>query len=352
MPVGLLFCTVFCTVVVFAGRTARSQPAASPPAPATANLPAAPDHSPAAPDAVSTAGSHHRELAKIAAGTRWSDAYRYSCTAVGHNFNDVADEWVEPQSLFDGVSIVGDRGTAIVVIKTSAGTLLIDSGYSTKTESRLLPALASLGIDPADVKYILLTHGHSDHFGGAAYFQSHYGTRIVASAEDWELMKHPAPPPGAAIEAWMLAPPPHPDMIVADGGEIVLGKLHVLSFLIPGHTPGALGYVFPVNVAGRTHTAAIFGGTILGMGRISNDGLRQYIASLQHFAQVTRRHHVDVELQNHPLFDDTWVKAAALAARKPGAANPFVVGESGYQNFLTVISECTQATLADRGQPT
>jgi len=322
-------------MLVMAGHIARSQPAAAPSA---------------APAVETPAGARHREAAKAAAGTQWTDAYRYSCTPLGHNFNNAADETLEPQTLFDGVSIIGDRGTAVFAIKTSAGVLLIDSSYSTKTESMLLPALAKLGIDPADVKYILLTHGHADHFGGAAYFQSHYGTRVVASAEDWELMHHPAAPmAGASAEPWMLAPAPHTDITVKDGGEIVLGHLRVRAFLIPGHTPGALGYVFPVMDRGRSHTAAIFGGSILGMGRISSDGLRQYIGSLQHFADAAQRNHVDVELQNHPLFDDTWVKAAALAARSPGDRNPFVVGERGYQNFLKVVSECTAATLADRG---
>jgi hypothetical protein len=84
------------------------------------------------------------------------------------------------------------------------------------------------------------------------------------------------------------------------------------------------------------------------MRRITNEGLREYIASLEHFADAAKLNHVDVELQNHPLFDDTWIKADKLSGRRSEEPNPFIVGEQGYQSFLTVISQCTYATLADR----
>ena len=298
------------------------------------------------------AAAAHRDAAKAAAGTLWENAYGYLCGAAPHRPNQVTDEAIEPQWIFDDVAVLGDRGTVIYAIKTAAGVLLIDSGYSTRVESLLLPSLAKLGIDPATVKYVLITHGHPDHFGGALYLQQHYGARVVASATDWQLMAG-APswlPP--KVEPWMVAPGPARDVVgdvvVADGDEIVLGKLHVRAYLVPGHTPGALGFVFPVKDRGDIRMAALFGGLILSGGRISDDGLRQYIDSLAHFAEVTHRARVEVELENHTLFDDTWTKAAALAARKPGDPNPFVVGDRDYQAFLRVLSECTGAELDQR----
>ena len=52
----------------------------------------------------------------------------------------------------------------------------------------LEPGLRSLGMDPADIKYALITHGHWDHYGGARYLQERYGTRIGLSAADWDLL--------------------------------------------------------------------------------------------------------------------------------------------------------------------
>ncbi len=294
------------------------------------------------------AAAAHRAAAKLAAGDRWENAYQYLCVT-GPTRGSLQVETIKPQWIFDNVALIGDRNTVMFVLKTSAGILLIDSGYSDKLDTVLLPSLAKLGIDPASVKTIVVSHGHADHFGGAPYFQSHYGTRIVASAADWDVMAAGPPammPPHP--EPWMLAKAPVRDAVVEDGGEIVQGDLHLKAYLIPGHTPGSLGFIFPVKEGGRTHMAGIFGGTILDAGFISTEGLRQYVQSLAHFAEVTHARNVDVELQNHPFFDDMWVKADALASGKTGAANPFVVGDAGYQSFLTVMSECMQSTLARR----
>ena len=280
-------------------------------------------------------------------GTRWQSTYDFFCETGSHpsKFPDVT---IEPQWLFDDLAVLGDLSTVEFVLKTSAGFLMIDSGIASSVDTVLLPGLAKLGIDPAGVKIMIISHGHPDHFGGATYFQTHYGTKIVASDADWPLINNPPTLLPPHPEPWMLAKGPARDAVVNDGGEVVLGDLHVKTFLIPGHTPGSLGFVFPVRDAGHVHTAAIFGGAILAQARTPLEPLRQFVQSLAHFADVTQKGKVDVELQNHPAFDDTWVKSQELGKRKPGSPNPFVVGARGYQDFLTVVSQCTQAMVAQR----
>ena len=124
--------------------------------------------------------------------------------------------------------------------------------------------------------------------------------------------------------------------------------VNITPVLIPGHTPGALGFVFGVQDAGREHTAALFGGSILLASRISVDGLRQYVQSLERFAAVTQRLGVDVEIQNHPLYDGFLTKLERLERRGAGDGHPFVVGTDAYQRFLTVMKECSNAQLARR----
>ena len=118
--------------------------------------------------------------------------------------------------------------------------------------------------------------------------------------------------------------------------------------MIPGHTPGSMGVIFDVMDGGKRHVAAIFGGTILTANRISDEGLQQYLRSIDHFQQVAKRERVDVELQNHPLYDGFEERLAKLRERRPGAANPFVVGVSNYGKFLDVMTECTQAEVSRR----
>ena len=58
---------------------------------------------------------------------------------------------------------------------------------------------------------------------------------------------------------------------------------------------------------------------------------------------------VDVEIQNHPIFDDTPKRLAALTIRKSGERHPFVIGTDGYSRFWGIMSECIQAEIARRG---
>ena len=111
-----------------------------------------------------------------------------------------------------------------------------------------------------------------------------------------------------------------------------------------------MGLIFDVTDGGKRHVAALYGGTILLPGIISDQGLQQYSRSIDHFKEMTKQYKVDVELQNHPLYDNFEERLAKLRERKPGAANPFVVGQANYQKFLDVMSECMRAEIARRAE--
>jgi hypothetical protein len=52
---------------------------------------------------------------------------------------------------------------------------------------------------------------------------------------------------------------------------------------------------------GKTHTAAVFGVTMLGgVMNSSMEELQQYMKSFEHFKEETKKAKVDVEIQNHP----------------------------------------------------
>ena len=88
---------------------------------------------------------------------------------------------LDPVKLFDNVYAVGNSETTVYALTSSEGIVLLDAGFENKAESVLVPQLQKLGLDPAKVKYILLGHGHADHFGGSKYFQDKYGTKICNS---------------------------------------------------------------------------------------------------------------------------------------------------------------------------
>jgi len=303
---------------------------------------------PAAPPKPDTpAVTQHIDLARKAAATEWTQAVDFICKVNPDRANRVDDPLIAPTKIFDNVYAIGRTGTVVYAITTSAGIVLIDAGYADQLETVLLPGLKAVGLDPNNVRYILLGHGHGDHFGGAAFFQDK-GARVALAAADWDLVE--APP--AAGRGGAPAPagprPPKRDVVAVEGQGIVVGDVTFTPVAIPGHTPGALGYIFPVKDGGRTHMAGLFGGSILIPGRIPDEGLLQYIRSVEHFGEMARKMNVEVELQNHPLYDGLEGKLERLKTRQAGQAHPFVVGQASYQRFLTVMTECTRAQIERR----
>lgn len=245
-----------------------------------------------------------------------------------------------PVQLFDNVYALGNSETVVHVIETSEGLVLIDAGMPADLETALIPGLIELGLDPADVTTILLGHGHVDHYGGAAWFQENYGTRIGTTAADWETL--------ANEDSRIPTTKPERDLVIRDGEPLVFGDSEITPVGIPGHTPGALAFIFPVFDNGERHMAGLFGGTVLATAYVSTPGLQQYVDSIASYLTVAEQMQVDVEIQNHPIFDDTPGRLAALASRSPGQPHPFVMGVNQYQQFWQIISQCMQADLVRR----
>ncbi|PWT97412.1 MAG: MBL fold metallo-hydrolase [Terriglobia bacterium] len=304
----------------------------------------APNAAPAKPDSAEVTA--HVEKAKKIAGSEWAAEANFFCIAP--RANSPNDPVIEPTKIFDNVYAIGRSGTVVYAITTSEGIILIDTGYANETESVLLPGMKKAGLDPAKVKLVVITHGHGDHFGGAPYFQDHYGAHVVLSQADWDLMLNP--PPAQGKKGGAPVTPPKKDQVATEGQPITLGDEKITPVMIPGHTPGSMGLIFNVTDNGKRHVAGLYGGTVLTPNIISDAGLQQYLHSVEHFKEATKQAKVDVELQNHPLYDGLEEKLAKLRDRKPGAPNPFVVGQSNYGKFLDIMAECMRAQIARRAQ--
>jgi metallo-beta-lactamase class B len=263
---------------------------------------------------------------KANVGPRWQEAVRFWCETPRPNRAD--DPLIEPTQIFDNVYAIGSIGTVAYVIRTTAGLLMIDALSANEVDTRLLPGFAKLGLDPSQVRVILVAHGHADHFGGAAYFQERYGTRVLVSSAD--------------------AQPATRDGELMDGVPVTLGDLTVTPIAVPGHTPGSMAFIFPVIERKERHVAALFGGAWLTPGLLSDDAMRTYLASTSSFRKATAGAGVDVWLQNHPLMVpfEQWLKQ--LRARGANDAHPFVVGRSDYQKFVDVMEGCSTVALARR----
>lgn len=281
------------------------------------------------------------QSARDTAGENWVDAANFLCAEEQVVGTPAESPIITPTRLFDNLYVVGRQGTVVYALVSSDGIILIDAGYQGQEETVLLPGLRALGLDPEEIRYVLVAHGHRDHFGGSRYLQDRFGAEIFLSEQDWDLVEQSGVSEGTE-------PPPERGSTVSDGEVLTLGDTGVTAVLIPGHTPGSLGFIFDVRDGSSSHTAGLFGGTILIASRIGNEGLNEYIGSLEHFAEVSASMGVDVEVQNHPIFDRFPEKLDRLGTRTAGEGHPFVVGAAAYQDFLDVIRLCTQAELARR----
>lgn len=281
----------------------------------------------------------HLEAARASAGAEWLGVVNHMCTRGQVVTGSADDPLIEPVRIFDNVYAIGRTSTVVYVISTSEGLMLIDSGYADQVDSVLLPGMAQLGLDPQDIRFVVVLHGHADHYGGSAQLQQRFGARVVASEADWALMEATDPDSGRPA-------PPVRDVVATEDEPVRLGDGMVTPYLVPGHTPGAISVVFSVRDGEDTHTAAVFGGTALTVPRLG-DALPQYLESIDRFADIATDMGVNVVLQNHPLFDGMPEKLERLKVRGAGDAHPFVLDDpDSYRRFMETLSQCSRAQVA------
>lgn len=247
-----------------------------------------------------------------------------------------ADDF-EAGQVFDNLYYVGTKSLSSWAVKTSEGLILLDAlNNSDEAEKIIVANLVKLGLDPSEIKYIVLGHGHGDHYGGAQYLKENYGARVLASSADWDLMENPR----FQVTHW--SPPPARDLIIEDGQQLTLGDTSITLYITPGHTPGTVSSLVPVTNNGESHVALLWGGTGFNFAQIPQN-FQMYADSADRMKVITKEAGADVFISNHATIDGTNEKLPALLARSDGDAHPFIDGEKSVQDFLTVAGECAKA---------
>jgi metallo-beta-lactamase class B len=243
-----------------------------------------------------------------------------------------------PGKAFDNLYFVGSRWVSAWALTTSDGIILIDAMDNEEEAERITEGgLKALGLDPAKVKTVIITHGHGDHYGGVNYFTRKYGSRVVASDIDWTMMETKL-----EFDTPLWGRPPKRDIAVVDGDKVRLSDTSVDILITPGHTMGTISPIFDVSSGSQKHRVMLWGGTGFVFGK-NPERMQAYIDSSARARDVAREQGVDVLISNHNQFDGAVDK---LAAKTPDGPNPFVLGAPTVQRALTVMNECAQATLA------
>jgi metallo-beta-lactamase class B len=239
----------------------------------------------------------------------------------------------DPVKVFDNMYVFPTNDVNAWAIQTSAGIIMIDATYDYSVKELIVDAMPKVGLDPAQIKYVVVTHGHGDHVAGAKYLQDTFGARSLMSETDWTQVLKPANASTASI--------PKKDTVVKDGQTLTLGDTTITMYLTPGHTLGTVSLMIPAKEKGATHMAAFWGGTTVTTTS-PHDNLVAYASSARRMQDVAARAGADVLLSNHGRVIDIDKRLGANRAN-PAGPNAFLLTPTKVKNYLQVADHCAQA---------
>jgi metallo-beta-lactamase class B len=261
--------------------------------------------------------------------------------------DDVELQKIEPFKVFDNLYYVGPCYVSVWLVTTPQGHILFDSAQEPFVD-HVMAGIKKVGVNLRDIKYIILSHGHLDHVGGAARLQEATGARVVAVAEDWKMIEE--------LNGKSNRRDPRPnrmpkrDMVVKDGDTLTLGNQTLKFHQLPGHTPGVLMTEGITVYDGRTsYKAVVPAGAAGGQGLAgAEQGVRNAnkLAAIQG-VQVNLQIHSWAEPDGYPG-GGVLERAALLKTRKPGDPHPFVDPVTWTQRAKAAQESAAKTLAAER----
>lgn len=231
---------------------------------------------------------------------------------------------------FDQLSWIGDEGVGCFVLETSEGLILLDCMRPNETTKTIIEdGFKELGLDIHDLKAVVITHGHFDHFGVVGYLAEKYGCEVYLSERDYQEAQEP---PVERLKHFFYDYPFSCTGYLEDGDVITLGDTEIYAISTPGHSPGCMSFVFKVTDEGREHWVGMWGGT--GITGAPLKDREQYLLSLIKFAGICEEFGCDVEICSHPFVDNAIERLEVCRNIVIGTAHPFVIGKRAFQRFL------------------
>jgi metallo-beta-lactamase class B len=241
---------------------------------------------------------------------------------------------LEPKKAFDDLYWMGTSSRSTWALMTSEGIILYDTQGVYDAEDVIVGGLKKLGLDPASVKYVIVSHAHADEVGGARLMQERYGAHVVMGKGDWDMVEQ-------SINGFPKGKPTR-DIVATDGMKITLGGRTVTLYLMPGHTPGTISGIFQVHDESKPLTVAYSGGTEFNF---VNDvpHFDTYLASERRFAGIAAAAGATIIMGNQSQFDNAAVSLRMLADRRRGEAHPLEIGAAAVARYFKIEDECAQA---------
>ena len=138
----------------------------------------------------------------------------------------------------------------VYVVDTGDGLIMIDAGVGLEPE-RIVENMKKDGLDPADIRQLLLTHSHADHAGGAKWFKDNFGCRVHVSKVEAQLLKESDLMDQGldiAIEDGIYPSDfrfqnCEPDVALAGIEQWEIGDWSIEAIHTPGHSTGSICYL-------------------------------------------------------------------------------------------------------------
>ena len=225
------------------------------------------------------------------------------------------DGYVKPFKIFGNLYFVGTEPASSHLIDTGDGLILLDTGYQ-HSLYLVLNNIWELGFSPYDIKYLVHTHGHIDHFGATRALVELTGAKTFLGKPDEEYANGKLDLSYAKELGMEFKETFQPDVLLNDGDVIRLGNTEIKCVATPGHTPGAMSYFFNVTDGKETFRAGLHGG--MGINTLTKEFLDNYALSyslrddFKNSMLRLNQEKVDIFLGNHMQHNNTIEKAQML----------------------------------------
>ena len=247
---------------------------------------------------------------------------------------------MEPFQLAGNIYFVGSAPASTHIIDTGSGLILLDSGY----QERLYLVINSIwqcGFSPADIKYIIHSHGHIDHAAATRALVELTGAKTFIGEADCGIVNGSRTERTWANEYNTAQPAPfEPDVLLHDGDKITLGNVEIDCVSTPGHTPGTFSFFWDVEIDGKIYRAGTMGGA--GLNTLKSEYIRKLHLENENWRGAfrssiarCRREQVDIFIGNHVGQNQTADRYKLLCAGNKYA----FIDSSAWGNFLDTCEE-------------
>lgn len=261
--------------------------------------------------------------------------------------------YVKPFRMYGNLWYVGDSWVCAHIVDTGNGLLLFDAGNcGGGATAMLVNAIWEAGFHPADVKWLVLSHGHVDHIGAVNFFRRMFGTKIYLGEPDARMYREHPELALVHESTDFMDELFTPDVEIREGDVINFGGTDVTFHLAPGHTDGVISCFFDVTDGKETKRVGYYGGFgfntlqksyLLEIGDTAFSRRQIYLESIRKVINEK----VDIFMPNHTNNVDLLNKRQYMMEH-PGE-NPFV-NESAWKEYLQMKYDDLLKLMADPAQ--